>query len=255
MGYIAWQQFSKIDAFTTTRDDGFSKAPFLSNNLAFHVGDDYEDVLKNRQKMMKEHDIQKDHFVIVYQSHSDVMEKVDASFGGAGADTFESGVKADALYTKDHSVALGIFHADCVPIFFYVPKHDIIGVIHAGAPGTLKSITEKVVKKLMDNEGVEPQDIYFHFGPSLCFAHRLIDLAKRNEIIRLGDDFIKGLKETDDKIFLDIPLINYIQLRKLGVPPQNISLSDACTFEENQTFFSAEKEKKTGRMMSVIKFR
>lgn len=255
MGYVKWNQFSNIDAFTTTRNDGFSKAPFGSNNMAFHVGDVYEDVCKNRRQMMKDHGIQKERFIVVYQHHSDIIIKVDAGHGGAGTDTFESGIDADALYTKDKSVALAIFHADCVPVFFYTPKHDIIGIIHAGAPGTLNSITEKSIRTVIEKEGVEPEDLFFHFGPSLCFAHRIIDAHKREEIIHLGDDFIKGLKETDGKIFLDLPLINYIQLRKIGVPPQNISLSDECTLENTAEFFSAEKEKTTGRMMSVIKFR
>ncbi|MCX5775135.1 MAG: polyphenol oxidase family protein [Firmicutes bacterium] len=255
MGYIKWTQFSEIEAFTTTRQNGVSKQPFDSFNQAFYVGDNADDVKHNRAQIYKDFRIRPLHLVTTHQSHSTVIAKVTSKNLGAGETSFESGVTGDALYTYDKNIALGIFHADCVPVFLYAKKAGLIAIIHAGQIGTLKGVTEKSVHYLIDKEGISADDIHAFLGPSLSFSHNIIDAEMKASVIALGEDYIHGLKETNGETFLDIPLINFIQLRNAGVPSLNITLSEFCTYENKDLFFSTKRNPLTGRHLSIIKFK
>ncbi len=255
MGYMKWDRFSDIDAFTTTRQGGVSLPPFDTFNLAYHVGDNHEDVFKNRQIIYKDFKIKPLHLVCAYQSHGTVIAKVSPKHYGCGELQYESGIPADALYTEEKDVALGIFHADCVPVFLYAKKDGIIGVIHAGQTGTLKGVTAIAIQHLIDFEGVDPKEIYAFLGPSLTFSHNVIDEDMKKKVIALGPEFVYGLKETNGETFLDVALLNFLQLRSKGIPAVNITISDLCTFENKDLFFSYKRNNLTGRQMSVIKFK
>ncbi len=255
MGYIKWDRFSEIEAFTTTRQGGVSLPPFDTFNLAYHVGDNHEDVFKNRQMLYKDFKIKPLHLVCAYQSHGTVVAKVSPKHYGWGELQYESGIPADVLYTEEKDVALGIFHADCVPVFLYAKKDGIIGVVHAGQTGTLKGVTAAAIQHLIDFEGVDPKEIYAFLGPSLTFSHNVIDEEMKQQVINLGPEFVYGLKETNGQTFLDVPLLNFLQLRSKGLPAANITISDFCTFENKDLFFSYKRNNLTGRQMSVIKFK
>jgi polyphenol oxidase len=54
---------------------------------------------------------------------------------------FEDGIRADALYTTEKHLPIGVFHADCVPIFLTHTSLPLIAIIHAGTPGTINRVT------------------------------------------------------------------------------------------------------------------
>ena len=105
-------------------------------NLAYQV-DDGKDVKEHRQLLADTLGLPLDRFVFVHQSHSDRVNKVKTADLGRGKDSFEDGLDCDALYTYEKNVPLGIFHADCVPIFFVNEKASLVGIIHAGFKGTM----------------------------------------------------------------------------------------------------------------------
>lgn len=250
---IYWPRFAEeICAFTTTRLGGFSKAPYSSLNLAYHVGDDHKLVRKNRHLLFKELGISESRTVIVKQFHSDIAVEVDQASAGMGTDQFESGVEADALITKEPKLNLGIYHADCVPVFIYVPSIKVIAIIHAGEEGTLGRITFKTVEKIIDKYNVSGQEIFAYLGPSLTFGHRLISADHASDLLKKYPNIAYGIKGDGSKFFLDLPFINFMQLRDLGVPSTNIDIFEDCTYENTDDFFSYAREKITGRMMSFI---
>jgi len=134
---------------------------------------------------------------------------------GRGASSFESGIDADALYTKDRRLALGIFHADCVPLFFYVPSASIVGVIHAGYKGTLKHIAYKAIMKLIERENISPNDIYIHVGPA-----RGVDTFVVNE------DNVKEI--IDNKCVESLRMINGEEHFDAGELPPLIEVGASC---------------------------
>ena len=242
MKAIYWEKFKEVIAFTSTVEMG---------NMAFQVGDNHDEVRKNRRSLYPLLKIlNKERLVLVHQSHSDVCQEVTKDDLGKGAKSFESGVEADALYTKDPTIALGVFHADCVPVFFYVPNKGIVGIIHAGFKGTLKHITYKTVQMLIEKEGVLPDEIYFYLGP----ARQIKTFALNEDGIQnvIDNKCLDSLRIIDGKEHFDAVKSNTLDLIKLGVPLSHIDNSQIDTVEDERCF-SAYKKEPLGRMVSVIK--
>lgn len=250
-----WEQFKGIQAITSSRNGGFSIGDYASLNLALHVGDDKDTVIKNRNHFFHQENIAlfENNTVFVAQNHSNITLKVTKKDAGRGYFAFEDGIKADALYTKEKGLALAIYHANCVPLFVYVPRHEIVGIIHAGEIGSVNNITGLFVGKLMKDEGVKASEIYVNIGPSLSFSHRIISKKRAEELAALGGPIQKAVKATLPQYFLDLPLLNILQLRAVGVPFENITFSNICTFENSDRFYYFEKGKNTGRNISFIK--
>lgn len=252
MGYIYWKNNNNVVALTSDRNNGYSKSPYATFNQAYQVGDETQAVFLNRQKICQDHNLEIDHLVTAYQQHTDIIMKVDKTRLGCGQKSFESGIgPCDAMYTFEKGLAIGIFHADCVPIFIYAPKHGLVGIIHAGAIGTLKKVTYKALMHIVNNEKISPQDILVHIGPCLSYAHSIIKQDYHELINNYGADIKKAIKETSTNL-IDIPLLNTLQIQHAGIPSSNISSYHGCTFENEELFYSFQRDYKTGRHLSII---
>jgi YfiH family protein len=231
---------NKFIAFTTTKEFG---------NLAYQVGDNYLEVKENRKKLSNLLDLPLENIIFTHQSHSDILKEVTTLDLGKGKDSFISGVDADALYTKDRNLAIGIFHADCVPIFLYHPN-GLVMIIHAGFIGTNKHITYKVVNEIIQKENLNPNEFSAYIGPSRKLkSYKLnkeeLDLVNLNKL----NDFtlIK-----DNETYFDMALVNIIDLIKAGLKMENITNSHIDTVSD-ESYFSAYKKTPIGRMVSIIK--
>lgn len=253
MKFKQWERFPEtLIALTTTRNGGVSKAPYQSLNLAYQVQDKEADVKENRRRVFEELGLRPEQVVFTHQFHSTILKKVAASDGGRGFAAFNDGIEGDALYTSEKNLALAVYHADCVPIFFYVPTRGLIGIIHAGMAGTLKSITKLVINEFCQKENVHPQDIYCYLGPCLTFSHKEISLEMRDDIASLGKEFLQGIKAVGPTLYFDTMLVNVIQLRQCGIPIENIDYAGECVYEHQEKYFSFARDQITGRMISLI---
>lgn len=252
--WIHWTRFPELVAATTTRQGGISTSPYNELNLAFHTGDVAQSVEENRIRFLHSAGLESHQLVLCHQSHADTVARVSLSDGGKGAHSFESGVPlVDSLYTTDTHCALGILHADCVPVFFYAPAHHLVGIIHAGWQGTLKNVTYKVLQEVMTVEGISPNEIYVYLGPSITKDH----LEVTDEMRQAGqkhDGFNQYLVERQGKSFYDVVKDNLDQLKKLGIPESQIDQSFYSTYEHPNLFFSWQREPdhRTGRHISFI---
>ncbi len=252
MEYHEWQPYKYIRALTTLRGGGVSLSPFDSNNMAYHVNDHYDHVITNRISLLRDLHLDDQCLVCVHQTHSDIIKKVTRLDGGAGAHDFESGIPADALYTYDVNLALAIFHADCVPVFLFDKVKKWVAIIHAGMTGSLKRISEKSINHLIKVEGSHPDNIFAYLGPALTFAFNPIEEQTAMSILALNPDFNYAIKKSDGTYYLDVPLLNFGQLRKAGIPASNITLSGIDTYTQPDNYYSYARDKKTGRHLSLI---
>ncbi len=262
---IKEKQYFVIDSWTkqnpqlvvgfSTKNGGVSQHEFQTLNLGFHVNDSLEDVKTNRCLLADRLSIPLDAFVGAEQTHETHIQKVFRSDCGKGAKEYESSLKkTDGLYTSDKNVLLTLVFADCVPIYFYAPKHGFIGVVHAGWKGTVGEIAPKMVKALQQ-EGVSTDEILVVIGPSICQNCYVVD-------DKVMDNVQKLLEENDEKPYnlisegqyqLDLKRLNLLLLQKAGIPKSHIELSTYCTSCHDHLFFSHRRDKgHTGRLMSFI---
>ena len=242
----------RLFAGTTTRHGGTSIPPFDALNMAFHTGDKRESVQKNRELFSKTIKVDLNRMIFSNQSHSTVIKRVTYKDAGSGVNAYEDGVTADALYTTESNLLIGIFHADCVPVFIFHPKLPLIAIIHAGTIGSLKGITNLAIKQLVKEIKIHPGELIAHLGPSLDFAHHPISESKSIELLRSNPDYGAIIKKIGGTSYLDIPLLNYLQLVDAGLTPKNIHVSNLDTYSNPKDYFSFDRDEKTGRHVSFI---
>lgn len=239
-------------AGTTTRHGGKSRSPFESFNLGFQTGESRDIVFENRKIFSSLINVDLEQMVFTNQSHSTVLKRVSEKDKGKGKNAFDDGIEADALFTTERNVLLGVFHADCVPVFVYHPKIPLIAIIHAGTVGSLNNITGLAIQQLTQELNINPSEFITHLGPALDFAHHPISEQRALEIIHLNPSHHAIVKKIGGEYWLDIPLLNYIQLIDAGVHTKNICMSNLDTFSQPHDFFSYQRDPKTGRHISFI---
>ena len=163
----------------------------------------------------------------------------------------ESGVDADALYTLEKGLAIGIFHADCVPVFIYVPSVHLVGIVHAGYEGTLKHIANKFINLIKIKYQLAGSDIYCHIGPCRQFFSFHVNEIEKEKIIASHAEKALRFNGEDDALF-DMPFSNIIDLVDAGVPMTNITSCLIDTTDEPNCFSAHVQEKNDGRMASII---
>ena len=233
--YISFPLSDKCLALTTTTALG---------NLAYQV-DNGHNVKEHRLTLAKSINVDLNRFVFVHQHHSDKIAKVSIENLGKGVDSFDDGIDVDALYTYEKNVPLCIFHADCVPIFFIDETTNLVGIIHAGYRGTLIHVAYQAIKKVIEDEGIKPQNLKFYIGPYRRPHSFIVDEQSKLDIINAGyQDAIK------DNCF-DNGLANVIDLRRLGIKDEQITFANLDTYSDDR-FYSAYQKTPVGRLVSLI---
>ena len=247
--YKTYLNNDDILAITTNRLNGYSDFPYNSFNMAFHVGDVKEDVERNYQLLCKELNINYDNIHLPNQTHSDVMIEV----------THNNQVineECDALFTKSKNIYLGVLTADCCPILVYDTKNKIVAAIHAGWVGSVKLITYKSIKYLIEHEQLSPKHTKVFIAP--CIKKRNYEVGQDvfEAVMKYPEfyhnDLFSSLK--NDKYLYDNTLFNYLQILACDIPKTNIFVDEDCTFE-NSDYFSYRRDRKCGRQLTLIGMR
>jgi len=220
-----------------------SKRP---HNFSLSYGDT-RNALSDRKSFLASLGVDYRHIVCAQQTHSDNVRLVKEEERGRGALDYESAIPdTDAFVTDVKGLPLAIFTADCIPVFFYEPKSESIGLTHAGWKGVLKGIASKTVSMLQSSFGAEAVNMRAEFGPSI-----------RNCCCQVGEEFKEsvsyGLLSRNGVYYLDLIAITKKQLLDAGLREENISDSGACTSCRNNEYFSFRREKEAaGRMISLF---
>lgn len=257
MKLISWSPFPQIEAYSVTREGGFSKSDCEGLNLSFNVGDDPEHVRKNRKLLADYLHTDLSHMVATRQTHSTRLLKVAREDGGRGMHSIEDAFyNYDAMYTRDKDLYLLSFHADCTPVLIYAKDQELIASIHSGWKGNVNEITLKTITHLIEKEHCDPKEIYAYIGPSIDYERFEVD----QDVIEMIDqmsfdarDYYQA-KENGKYLFNAKGLVEK-QLLLSGVLKEHITISEYCTIKDNDLFFSYRKNKKCGRNVSMIKMK
>ncbi|ANB61642.1 peptidoglycan editing factor PgeF [Anoxybacteroides amylolyticum] len=246
-------RWSNVIAGFTTKQGGFSQAPFATFNLGLHVGDEAIVVEQNRRKLAEFFTIPLEQWVCCEQTHGSRIEKVTARDAGKGTVRLETAIAdTDGLYTDEAGILLTLCFADCVPLYFFAPTHGMIGLAHAGWKGTVKNIAGNMVQRFRD-EGIMPEEVMVAIGPAIgacCYVvdNRVIDAVQN---VLGTSETLPFYEMSVGQYALDLKELNRLLLIKEGV--QHIEVSNYCTSCETNVFFSHRRDNgQTGRMMAFI---
>ena len=230
-----------VTAGITLRQGGVSRAPYTSLNLAEHVGDDADAVATNRKIFFQQSGLTDLHYC--RQIHSDRVIDADRTAGAV----LKQHPEADALVSTRRGVPLGIFTADCVPIFILDLATPAVGIAHAGWRGTLARIAVNTLAKMQNCFGTLATNCQVHLGPSIQKCCYTVSTELLNQFTEhFGSTVHNGTN-------LSLQTANVNQLTEIGVPTSAISVSPLCNACRTDLFYSHRAEAgQTGRMLSYI---
>lgn len=239
-----------VNAGISLRSGGISNSPYSSLNLATHVGDDPTAVIQNRQRFSKQSRINSIKYC--HQIHSDTVILADTLQSLFLADNNQSftSKNGDAIISNLPDDTLGVFTADCVPIFILDIETPAVGIVHAGWRGTIARIVTKTLVKMKDSFYTDPSNCLIHLGPSIQKCCYEVD----NELLgRFEEEFGRKVHNGHS---LCLQTANIIQLNEVGVKLGAISTSPYCTSCSIKMFYSYRAEGgETGRMLSYIQLK
>ncbi|MDP2814479.1 MAG: peptidoglycan editing factor PgeF [Erysipelotrichaceae bacterium] len=251
---VQWHTHPHINAGTTGRNGGFSKAPFDTLNMALYLNDDENSVIRNREKLALHIRIPLSQWVFPKLTHSDRWIKVTAADGGKGAfDEQNSLYGYDAVYTSETNLALAVGHADCIPILFTCPSRHLIGALHTGWQGTVKQITDKFITHWIDVEHCDPADIYVYIGPAIRKHNFIVKQDVIDQTRQMTIDPSPYLHVIDSEhTQMDLVGMNFEMMLGHKIPIKHITDTQLCTYDHPDDFFSYRRSKVTGRQLSFI---
>jgi len=297
MQFDQYQQFPELVHGIFTRQGGYSQPPYHSLNVSLSSGNErYEDAVRNRFLTLQSLDIADYPCATMWMIHSAHVITLDGQIWPDWSEdwphhvyaldelgypqgtrlqwTFKPRTRADALITRKRGVALTMSTADCVPLLFYDPVTEAIGVAHAGWRGTARGIAAATITAMCEQFGARPADIHVGIGPSIgpcCYEVseevRQIFLGQQNfeemptearlrELVATSASFEVIHLPGKASLRLDLWETNRKQLLLAGVAPEHIELPDICTGCATERFFSHRAEHgRTGRFPAILALR
>ena len=237
--------FSNLIHCFSAKNGGLSSGVYSSLNLAFHVGDNSEDVYKNHTLLADKLNYNTQNLVHMKQIHSNLVHIVTQN------DNFETPPTCDALITDKPNIPLMVMVADCSPILFYDDVKKVIAVAHAGRQGAFKNIVKNVIDSFKNSYGSNVEDILVTIGASIGECCYEVGSEIYEEAKELNFEY--SLLKRENSYYLDISTILKKQLLDSGVQKKNIEISDECTCCKSDKYFSYRADGTTGRFCGVIK--
>lgn len=252
----SWCDNNGVTAGFTTRYAG---------NTALHVGDDPQAVIDNRRGVTEQLGWTYEVFTCAEQVHGNHVHVVTPEDIGRGReDRLNAIADTDAIITDKPDVLLAMYFADCVPLYFYDPITQSLGLAHAGWKGSVSEIAIKTVEKMKTTFGAEPENLLASIGPSIGSCCYEVDESVLKhvrpllETMQEGRESIKVMDiikpyDSKDRAKLDLKHLNRHLMIKAGILPSRIEMSSWCTGCRTDLLFSHRKENGvTGRMMSWL---
>ena len=167
----------------------------------------------------------------------------------------------DGALTETAAQAVWVASADCNPILIANRHTGNVAAVHAGWRGTSLQIATVAVERLLA-QGGNLTDIIVAIGPAIAGEVYQVTTQVGVEVCAsIAPKPLSGDLETDavtlqalpnspllpdaqaGRVRLDVRRVNQLQLERLGVNPQQISIAPHCTFQEPEHFFSYRREK------------
>lgn len=214
-----------------------------------------EIVLNNYRKLARTLEVDYNHIIRPYQTHTNVVKRVD-EIPNKIQIFHKKYWEVDGLITDKKDITFSLGYADCTPLFLYDPVKKVIGDIHSGWKGTLQKIGKIAVLKMIEEYGCNPRDIICCIGPTIGKCHFEVDVDVQelfyNEFSNL-DNMDDIITKKDSKYYIDTVLINKIILKEAGLKDENIIDSKICTVCNSEYMHSYRVDKElAGRNTAII---
>ncbi|PMH39714.1 multi-copper polyphenol oxidoreductase [Vibrio sp. 10N.286.49.B3] len=235
-----WSLPKHVKAISSTRRGGVSLAPYASLNVGAHVGDKISSVAENREQLMQAATMPSAP-VWLNQTHSTRVVEV--------SHPTEQVLDADGVFTRSTGVVCSAMTADCLPILICDKQGQQVAAVHAGWRGLADGIVENAIEQFS-------QEVSVWVGPAIGpSAFEVGDDVRQafmdvDSNAHLAFQSKSNQSEQPNKWLANMPLLVKQRLNCIGVSA--ITMSDLCTYQDPERFFSYRRDGVTGRQASFI---
>lgn len=222
-----------VTAFSTTRQGGCSTGNYAAFNINGYCGDDEVHIAANKVALCSLLGIDSNRLVMPHQVHDCVVRRIDGPQQGV-----IEGV--DAVMTDVPQLCIGVSTADCIPVLLYDSTHRAISAVHAGWRGTVLRIVQKAVETMRDTYGTAPADLQAVIGPGISLDSFEVGDEVYDQFLSAGFD-MQPISRRDAKWHIDLPMCNRLQLMEAGIPADHIQMTNICTYQQYDRYFSARR--------------
>lgn len=230
-----WPAPKNVRALQTTRNGGFSTAPYDSLNLGDHVGDAPLAVAYNRQLLSA---LLPSEPVWLKQVHgTEVVDAGNTTCWPAG----------DACISTRSGAVCVVMTADCLPILLCDEQGSVVGAAHAGWRGLCDGVIEQTMRAMNSPSSSLMAWMGPAIGPQAFEVGAEVRAAFVAQQAEAADAFLPG---EEGKWYADIYQLARQRLHTLGIT--RIYGGGLCTHADPRRFFSYRRDGTTGRMGTFI---
>lgn len=162
-------------------------------------------------------------------------------------------LEIDGLVTKDNGIILGVVTADCLPIIFYDPKNEIVGIAHVGYKGILNRILENMISMFI-KLGSSIENILVGIGPGIGVCCYSVTMERIKRFLNLYPKCKNLYKNIGDQFFLNLGSIAEYALISMGINLSHVEKANICTKHNLDKFYSYRGDTKYtfGEFASII---
>ena len=138
--------------------------------------------------------------------------------------------EADAIYTQDSSLLIGVKSADCLPILFCSENRTTVMALHGGWKGLKAGVLAQGIRSMREQSPGEA--IFACIGPAIAHCHYEVG----PELVEMVQKLLKPeqaayclSRGAGDRWFLDLPTLGTFALINLELRPEHISVFRSCT--------------------------
>ena len=229
-----------------SRKKGFSKGIYKSLNCGRGSRDNKNNINKNLNFVAKTMKVKRTRVILMYQTHSNKVVEIKKH-------NYKKKIIADAMITKMRGVAISVVTADCVPIFIYDIKNNIIGCIHAGWKGAFSNIIKNTIKKI--KKLGSKNKLYASVGPCISIKNYEVDIKFYKKFVsKSRKNEIYFINKNKTKKFFNLRKFVTDKLLEFDIEVDQV---DRDTYADKSNFFSYRrsfklKQKDYGRCISAI---
>ena len=229
-----WPAADWVRACVTTRSGGVSLEPYDSFNLAQHVADDPQAVVKNRQRLLSQLGC---HPAWLQQVHGSSVVQAEP----------EQLLEADASWSASPGTACTVLTADCLPVLFCDRAGTRVAAAHAGWRGLAGGVLESTLDAL----AIEAQETLVWLGPAIGPQAFEVGAEVREAFVRQHGQAAAAFLPSRNagRFMADIYQLARIRLAAKGV--NAVYGGGFCTYQDPR-FYSYRRSAQTGRFASLI---
>jgi purine-nucleoside/S-methyl-5'-thioadenosine phosphorylase / adenosine deaminase len=236
-----WHAPSHINAGISLRYGGVSTPPYDQLNLGIHVKDVRANVSRNRECLAQHLKLPTEP-VWLNQVHGNNIIQIDSPVTSENTD-----IIADGSYSTEAKKVCVVMTADCLPLLLCDDEGTQIAAVHIGWRG----FTQNIVTAAVDKFTCPPDKLIAWLGPCVCDKHYETGAEVRNACLSVFGEAEEAFTSTRPGYWqTDLHKLVTLYLNKQGV--KKIYVEQRCTYHESESFFSYRRNKKTGRMASLI---